>query len=246
MTTKITLSAAALFQGSLYALQQCGLLLNDAICLFDDGRYVTSAGIAMLAREELGRHKILLELWREANNGVSPTVKQVRDRCKDHVTKQQAAQLSVTMTGSRDDQVGRLLWKKLEPKVGSPEFDADDDQLNVLTEHRKKTRPTARHTMRMKAFYVDLDSDGSWILPSTSDSGTCANEVNDAVNDYANALQRLTPGLQIEQTFTTALAEWTDAPQIPPPRWPNRDAFFAVFEKKMEPMADKKESDSKG
>jgi HEPN superfamily AbiV-like protein len=56
------LTADALLRGSLFALEQCGLLLNDAALLLEHQRWPSSAGVALLAREELGRSRILRHL----------------------------------------------------------------------------------------------------------------------------------------------------------------------------------------
>ena len=71
--TDTALAPNVLLQGSLYALEQCGLRLTDAVALLEQRRYSTAAGIALLAREELGRHKILLGLWRESVAGTPVT-----------------------------------------------------------------------------------------------------------------------------------------------------------------------------
>jgi HEPN superfamily AbiV-like protein len=64
-------ASEVLLLGSLYALEQCGHLLIDAITLIENKRYPTAAGLALLAKEEIGRHGILLDHWRAAGDYVA-------------------------------------------------------------------------------------------------------------------------------------------------------------------------------
>jgi hypothetical protein len=51
-----------LLEDAWYALEQCGLLLSDAVMLFEGGRHATASGMAMPAREELGKARLFLTL----------------------------------------------------------------------------------------------------------------------------------------------------------------------------------------
>ena len=55
-------TANFLLEGAYYALEQCGLLLRDAVQLYNGSSYATAVVLAAFAREELGREKILLAL----------------------------------------------------------------------------------------------------------------------------------------------------------------------------------------
>jgi hypothetical protein len=57
-------SARVLLEGVWYSLEQCGFLLRDAVTLYNHQGRVTAVGLAMLAREEMGKARILLALWR--------------------------------------------------------------------------------------------------------------------------------------------------------------------------------------
>jgi hypothetical protein len=85
VTDETGLTPDVLLLGALYALEQCGLLLTDAVALLEQRRYPTAASIALLAHEELGRHKILLDCWRQSAGGRPLTQGEVNKACDDHV-----------------------------------------------------------------------------------------------------------------------------------------------------------------
>jgi len=97
-----------LLEGSMYALEQCGLLLRDATILYQRGSYANAVVLAAFAREELGRFEILLDLRKEVLAGKTITIKEIQDRCTGHVTKQQAGMLSTLVTADRDSVLGNL------------------------------------------------------------------------------------------------------------------------------------------
>src|SRR5713101_1274908 len=82
---EMPVSERYLLEGAWYALEQCGRLLHDAITLYEAGRYATASGIAMLAREELGRARILLALAEEVHAGRPLTLVELEGAIADHV-----------------------------------------------------------------------------------------------------------------------------------------------------------------
>jgi len=58
-----------LLEGAVYALEQCGLLLRDANLLYQNRSYATAVALAAIAREELWRWKILLNLRKKVVGG---------------------------------------------------------------------------------------------------------------------------------------------------------------------------------
>src|SRR5215471_8995026 len=107
-----TLTPDDLIHGAWYALEQCGLLLNDAWILLQHARHATAASIAMIAREELGRYEMLLDFWRETVvNGIHPSVNEVRSKLERqrgvHLEKQRrgGGTLIYRGDGDSDDEV---------------------------------------------------------------------------------------------------------------------------------------------
>lgn len=102
-----------LLEGALYALEQCGILLHDAITLYHDGAYPSAIVLAAFAREELGRFRILLDLRKEVLGGQRKlTTKDIQKECEDHVRKQEWGQLSTTIISLNDSATSptRPLW----------------------------------------------------------------------------------------------------------------------------------------
>src|SRR5262245_19913326 len=108
--TSPTVSPQSLLVGSLLALQQSSLLLTDAVVIAESGRYATAVGIALLAREELGRCRILRTLWREAIVAPSNvTVERVVSACEtDHLKKQRESQGVLVIHRYAGSQIGDL------------------------------------------------------------------------------------------------------------------------------------------
>lgn len=113
-------TAQYLVEGAFYAAEQCGFLLRDAVVLYNRKAYASAVVLAAFAREELGRSRILRDLHRKmVKDGQAVTIKDIQNKCQDHVTKQQWAQLSITQRFSGDEGLGRLLRTRARtvPKV---------------------------------------------------------------------------------------------------------------------------------
>src|SRR5262245_36527591 len=102
-----SVSPEYLLEGAAYALEQCGLLLRDANVLYRNGSYASAVALA-LAREELGRHSILLDLRRKVRRGGSVTVMDIQDACGGHVRKQEAGVLSTVTRTNNNTVLGKL------------------------------------------------------------------------------------------------------------------------------------------
>jgi AbiV family abortive infection protein len=83
--------------------------VNIASSLYNEGSYGTAVALTALAREELGRAMILLDLRAEVVAGKTISADDIREKCDDHVTKQQRATLSTTMRTDKNSGLGKLL-----------------------------------------------------------------------------------------------------------------------------------------
>jgi AbiV family abortive infection protein len=91
-------SARVLLEGAWYSLEQCSILLRDAVTLHKNASPVTAVGLAMLAREEMGKARILLDFWRDVvNKGRTVSVAEIRRKLDHHEEKQRKAQISHTL-----------------------------------------------------------------------------------------------------------------------------------------------------
>jgi AbiV family abortive infection protein len=211
-----------LLEGAVYALDQCGLLLRDANLLYRKGSYASAVAVALFAREELGRYRILLELRKKVLDGDSLTIKKIQDRCRDHVTKQKHGMLSFVVRVDTDTELGGLLGTYLTVKQGSEEWKAAREQL----EQAQRTVPVERHNQRMSALYIDAVAPDRWNRPTSEISLITAHAyLQDAANDYSGEWDRYTnPSIYKpdDPELYTALENWPGRPiTLPSPERPS-------------------------
>jgi AbiV family abortive infection protein len=228
MATERGVAPDVLLLGALYALEQSYLLLTDAIALLEQRRYPTSAAIALLAHEEVGRHKILLDLWRRSAAGMLVTRAAVKEACDDHVEKQRRGGLSLLYRMQEGDQVHKLVLARQRLAPGSDERRAADNQLALIDQRRIRRQPTARHEKRMSASYVDLVDGDNWSRPCDLDAQGCADDVVSAMNDYTAARLRVeeTATIHGDDQLAKAAASLADRPALPPIPPPSIEAIM--------------------
>jgi AbiV family abortive infection protein len=217
-----TVSAEFLLHGSIYALEQCGLLLRDAVSLYCNGSYGTAIALAAFAREESGRSRILLDLWCKAIDGRAVTVDKIKKRCAKHVEKQRWGIGGIATRGNRDAGPGKLLGIMSRSHPQSEEWKKAYEELERIAETQRKRAPKDRHEQRMQGLYVDPNELGTeWCLPKNIGKEQANNFLQDTMNDYAVAMQRLEPALKVvdDSRFYEALANWTECPTLPTPPW---------------------------
>jgi AbiV family abortive infection protein len=219
----MSVRADVLLRGAWYAVEQSGLLLTNAITLHSNKAYASAVVLALLAREELGRGNILLDLWRKASGGADVSVDEVQKACDDHVEKQRQGQLSTIYRTRGADGLAKLLQERSKAKPGTSEYSELDKQLKDIDELKAKRTPGERHSTRLKAMYVDLNQVGTeWNRPHLLPRGEATNCLTDAINDYSVKQDRLTQ-LDIpkitDPDLATAISGWNDRPALPLPIW---------------------------
>jgi AbiV family abortive infection protein len=208
-----TLSARYLLQGMWYALEQSGHLLSDAIFLYDRGSHPTAVGVAMLAREELGKALILRQLAEDARAGRAVTHERLGAELEGHITKQRSAKLTVTVrvTGGLSDLLRRTTLENLEETT---------DQFNEVLNQVARRAPGERHELRQQSFYVDPDRAGEgWSRPEEIPKAEAHEQIFQALWDYTvlkKELRTCAECLALQQE----LESWSDRPALPDPPWP--------------------------
>jgi AbiV family abortive infection protein len=209
-----------LLEGAAYALEQCGLLLRDANLLYRDGSYASAVAVALFAREELGRYRILLDLRKQVVGGDHLTIEEIQDGCRNHVTKQEAGMLSFVMRADADTPLRGILDTYLTVKQGSEQWKTAREQL----EQARQTVPVERHNQRMSALYVDPVAPDLWRRPTREISQITAHAyLQDAANDYSGQYDRYTnPDIHKpdDPELYTALETWIGRPTLPIPERP--------------------------
>lgn len=204
-------SGRFILEGAVYALEQCGLLLNDAAFLFEKGSFASSLALAAFGREELGRSRILVKLEGEAEQGVVITAERVKQSCDDHVKKQEFGQLSITQAADADSALSKLHQAVLKHPAETEERKKAAAELEEITRRQEKRAPSDRHQERLSALYVE-PSDGDWSRPSKVSKEGAHKFLSDAINDY-----RLMLYGDPDSKLNKFLAEWSGSPVMPQP-----------------------------
>src|ERR1700722_11341718 len=116
-------AADVLLKGAVYALEQCGILLRDAAELYRAKAYPSAVALAMIGREELGKHLMLMEEWRKADSTAKlPTVEAIQDACEDHIEKQKRAVLGLAFTADGPSALGKAIEAQIKYKPQDVEY----------------------------------------------------------------------------------------------------------------------------
>ena len=223
-TKKIT--RRYLLEGAVYAFDQSGILLHDAVTQYNSGSHSTAVVLAAYAREEMGRSRILRQLRKRiVDKGETVTLTDIKRPCKDHVKKQEFAQLStVHRPASSQDTIAKLMRIQFKFHPQSQEYKEAEKRLNEITKRKRKSIPKQRHKARERALYVEpRESTFGWNRPKEITKQEAKIFLTDAANDYSVHLQHFDPeiGKYKDSEFAAALKGWNGHPELPLPRWPH-------------------------
>lgn len=216
-------TAQYLLEGVMYSLEQCGVLLRDAVALLKTGANCSAIVLAAFAREELGRACILQDLRKEVIGGKPVTLEDIKNTCGDHVTKQAQGQLSIVQRASGDQGLAKLHRTRLENHPQSPDYKRADDQLNRLTKQQAKRTPDERHKLRMTSLYVEPSETGlDWNRPHQKTRPEAEAFLRDVTNDYAGQYDRFQNGFLEHDNpeLFNSLQSWIGRPELLQPQWP--------------------------
>lgn len=218
-----SVSVETLCKGSWFALEQCGHLLRSAAEVFDSGDHATGVVLAMLGQEELGRSRILRDIAKDAAAGKKFQPEDIQNACFDHVVKQKAAVLGITLNDP-PEPFRSLIKEMLGLTPGTEEYRRANEKLDEAIKAKAKRLPQDRHDMRTSALYVDLDDDGvTWNRPSTLSRTKACDIISGAVNDYIGQHDRVRIEI-IEEDFPPMAAARTALGaqfELPAPRQPS-------------------------
>jgi AbiV family abortive infection protein len=215
-------TADFLLKGYALALEQCGLLLHDAVLLYKNKSYANAVVLAAFARKELGRSQILLGLWRKRLGGSPVTIGDIENACE----KQKAGMLSMTMRADRDAGLGEIPTNRMIPSRQSQKFKDADATLKRIDKQTAKSTPGSRHSKRLRSLCVEPTSNDDWNRPAEVSVTQAHSFLQEAVNDYSGRYHQgyITSAAssmhRIDQELYDALDRLTDRPQLPPPEWP--------------------------
>jgi len=216
------MSLDTLMRGSWFSLEQCGHLLRSAVALYRGGDPITAIAVAMVAREELGKYKILRDCWNEAaNRGREYEADEITGLLKDHVEKQRAGGGTVMFYGERNESgLGKLIEARIRNAPGTKEYEEAANQMDALTDRRMKRLTDEREEDRRRALYGGLDpATGTWRRPVEAFSREEAfRRLVHAINDYLGHYDPENRRLHNEERcpgLNEALDAWRDKPKLP-------------------------------
>jgi AbiV family abortive infection protein len=157
------LDTSTLKCGACYAVAHAVHLIEDAAILFSRGRISSSFHLAVLAREELGRANLLWEESRIAQGGQITDLSALRKKLLDHVAKLDAGQ-STTQVQLPPEMVEA--WTSAIERNDLGALRALHKRRRILVAEVRSKDPRRLHGQRLRAQYVDLNSDGTWSRPS--------------------------------------------------------------------------------
>ncbi len=210
-----------LLEGALYALEQCGVLLHDAVALYRSEAYASATVLAAFAREELGRAQILFDFRKQTvKERKRVTLKGVKSKCDDHITKQKWAQLSMTLRLSGQERAAQQLAKAANPEERTRII----AELRDIMQQKAKRLPQDRHEQRISALYVEPNESGTgWNRPRERTRDAAREFIEDAIGDYATEHDRYVGGMMIQyddSELFQALQNWSGCPELPRYEWP--------------------------
>jgi AbiV family abortive infection protein len=221
-----SIADVVLLQGAWYAFAQAGQLMRDAVILYEAKAYSSATALALLGREELGRYRILCDLWQRANAGEVLSRDDVRRACEDHVEKQRRGALSLMYRASAQSTFGKLLRSLVGLLPSSGVARKIRKAIADIDAQKLKRLPDDRHAARMRSLYVDLKEGGLvWSRPSSIEQTEASTTVVDAMNDYSTERDRLTtPGILAvtKPDLARAFEAWVDRPSLPEVLRPSR------------------------
>jgi AbiV family abortive infection protein len=223
-------SPRVVLEGAWYAFEQAGFLLGSAVTLFDAGQYATAVGLALLAHEELGKHRILVDPWWETQTkGAQFSVGKIQKGYESHPEKQRRGQLSVIFHGLLPDWIRKALMGGAE----APTYEDARRELDQILRRLARRTPNERHRTRMDAHYVDIEASGNaWNRPVDISRERALDIVQQASSDYsvrhhnmgiwlASQDSLLHPEAGALRAWVEAVKKWSQRPELPAPRFPD-------------------------
>jgi AbiV family abortive infection protein len=213
-----------LLEGSVYALEQCGLFLRDATTLYKVGSYSGCIVLAALARDELDRAVLLRHLRDRVLTGFASSVPDIHQELEDHEEEQRLVRLCNSPGAGPDSALEELIRARLyDPSRCQAHRQADLFVEQITKEQAERTRKE-RHALRMSCLHVCPDSAASdWRRPKEHSREEARQFLTDALSDYAAERDRIETGLCHPKfaEFVNAVRAWAGRPELPPPAWPS-------------------------
>ena len=218
----MSLTADFLFQGAMFAAEQAGTLLHDAIELFKLKRYSSSIILGVYSREEIGRARILIEEWNKVNDGQVVTAKELKIRLGDHVNKLKAGQFSMSANSFKPPkkELRQLSWEQVGRPSPVPVDAKYYKELRLRMEGAAAQVAQSLHKQRLLSIHVDVSGDNkSWNRPNLAERSQAHALLYYLSSDYM--VLYFSFRSDAEASIVKAFIAWRDRPNLPAPIFVN-------------------------
>jgi AbiV family abortive infection protein len=173
-------------QGACYALVHATHLLEDAAASYSHARASTALHLAVMAREELGRFKLLAQNHDAMHDGESLDAKEIAASLQSHKGKLSAGQSTVPVPLTAEQMAQ---WTTAIEHNDERMLAVISEQVRLRANELKPHQVSEWHQRRLKAQYVDLDPNtGTWSRPSEVTPSEAYSLIRTVLAEIANAL----------------------------------------------------------
>jgi len=209
-----------LLEGTVYALEQGGLLLHDSVLLYRNEHYASAAALALFAIEEIGRSRLLHHLWKEAvEKGSAFTAQAIRLKCENHVFKQTLGLGTPVLYLSKNDKKLDQLFQATLVKHATPESLKASDGLQAIAKRLQRRVPNQRHDWRQKSLYVEPDESGTnWSRPKDLRKKIAFDSLFGANDTYLQEVRRFNRMGSFKKensAYHSAVKAWEECQELP-------------------------------
>lgn len=211
-------SSQFLLEGTVYALEQGGLLLHDSVFLYRNEKFASAAALALFAIEEIGRSRLLNHLWEEVvKKGKTFTSEAIRLKCENHVFKQTLGLTTPFLYITRGTRLEEL-FKTTLVKHATPESIKASEELSAIAKRRHRKLPNQRHDWRQKSLYVEPAESGvNWHRPKDLDKRIAFDSICGANDSYFHEVCRFNGTGRYKEgdpVFRSAIKAWKECPEL--------------------------------
>jgi AbiV family abortive infection protein len=150
--------ATDITEGAFYAMEQAGILINNAVALYNRNSWSSGLVLGVFAWEELGKAEMLLQRGIDADLAGPKTREQVLAGANRHETKLKAGRGPITVIAPV------ISWGDI-PEPNTQERIELEKRLDEAQKRALENAPSEGRAARMKALYVDLLPNGTWSRP---------------------------------------------------------------------------------
>ena len=196
--------------GAMYAMEQAGHLLDDALAMYKSGRYASTVVLGVFAREEIGRSLILLGMRKDVlGSGSVVSIDAVAKACDHHIAKLNRGSGGITLELGPEHSAG---LEGLFAHPQSEEYKKAHSVIDELANRKARRDPSDTHQWRLRALYVE-PTDTGWNRPCETTKEDARRLLRDVANHYGVRYGNLF----VDEALAEALSGWKECPRLPEP-----------------------------